>query len=127
MAPDRVFRDGEAEEVILPTTTGQIGILENHTPLVTGLDMGIMLVREQGEWSALGLFRGFAFIQDNTVTILVNEVEVPANVNADEAQQALTEAQAELAKADNPKEKYLKGVQAQRARVRYQLTQVLQG
>ena len=47
MAPDRVFLDGEAEELILPTNTGQIGILQNHTPLITGLDIGVLLVREK--------------------------------------------------------------------------------
>jgi len=126
MAPDRVVLDIEVEEVVLPTTTGQIGVLSNHTPLVTGIGMGVMLLREQAEWSAIALLRGFAFIQDNVVTVLVNEAEFPQNINADEAQAAYAEAEAELAKAQTPTETYLANVKCQRARVRYQVTQVLQ-
>jgi len=126
MAPDRVVLDIDAEEVVLPTTTGLIGVLANHTPLVTGIDMGVMLLREQAEWSAIALLRGFAFIQDDIVTILVNEAEFPENIKADEAQAAFIEAEAELAKAQSKKEIYLAELKCKRARVRYQVTQVLQ-
>ena len=81
MAPDRVFLDGEAEELILPTNTGQIGILQNHTPLITGLDIGVLLLREKSEWSAMAVMGGFALIQDNTLTLLVNEAEFGKNIN----------------------------------------------
>ena len=127
MAPDRVFLDIEAEEVVLPTTTGLVGILENHTPLVTGIGMGIMLLREKGEWTSLALLRGFAFVQENVVTILVNEAEFAKNIDADEAQAAYAEAEAEFAKAKTKTELYLAGVKRDRARVRYQVTQTLQG
>jgi len=127
MAPDRVFLDIDAEEVVLPTTTGQIGVLSNHTPLITGIDMGIMLLREQAEWSAIALLRGFAFIQDNVVTILVNEAEFPKNIDPEVAQAEYAEAEAELAKAQTKTEVYLAGLKCKRARVRYQVTQVLQG
>jgi len=126
MAPDRVVLDIDAEEVVLPTTTGLIGVLANHTPLVTGIDMGVMLLREQAEWSAIALLRGFAFIQDDVVTILVNEAEFPEDITADEAQAAFAEAEAELAKAQSKKEIYLAELKCKRARVRYQVTQVLQ-
>jgi len=126
MAPDRVFMDLDVEEVILPTTTGQMGVLSNHTPLVTAIDMGVMLIREKGDqWSAVALLRGFSFIQDDVVTILVNEAEFPSNINADQAQAAYVKAQAELEKATSKKEKYLATVRCKRARVRYQVTQVL--
>jgi len=126
MAPDRVFMDLDVEEVILPTTTGQMGVLSNHTPLVTAINMGVMLIREQAdEWSAVALLRGFAFIQDNIVTILVNEAEFPSNIDADEAQAVYVAAQAELEKATSKKDIYLASVRCDRARVRYQVTQVL--
>jgi len=126
MAPDRVFMDLDVEEVILPTTTGQMGVLSNHTPLVTAINMGVMLLREKGdEWSAVALLRGFAFVQDNIVTVLVNEAEFPSNINADEAQAAYLAAAAELEKATSKKDIYLANVRCERARVRYQVTQVL--
>jgi F-type H+-transporting ATPase subunit epsilon len=45
IAPDKTVWDAEAEEVILPSTTGQLGILAGHAPLLTALDVGVMRVR----------------------------------------------------------------------------------
>ena len=35
LAPNKNVYQGEAEEVILPSTTGQIGVLPGHISLVT--------------------------------------------------------------------------------------------
>lgn len=40
LVPDRVFWKDNAKEVILPTLTGQMGVLTNHIPLLAGLDTG---------------------------------------------------------------------------------------
>ena len=37
IAPDRNVWDSNAEEVILPSSTGQLGILKGHAPLLTAL------------------------------------------------------------------------------------------
>jgi len=123
MAPDRVFLDIEAEELILPTNTGQIGILPNHTPLLTGLDIGVMLLREKTQWVSMAVMGGFALVQKNTITLLVNEAELGTNVVADEAKAAMEEAQKVFAKADGKKEKIEASLQLQRAQARYQVTQ----
>jgi len=123
MAPDRVFLDIEAEELILPTNTGQIGILPNHTPLLTGLDIGVMLLREKTQWVSMAVMGGFALVQKNTITLLVNEAELGTNVVPDEAKAAMEEAQKVFAKADGKKEKIEASLQLQRAQARYQVTQ----
>ena len=43
--PDRIFFKEDAEELLLPTSTGYIGILQEHAPLVTGLDNGVLALR----------------------------------------------------------------------------------
>lgn len=126
MAPDRVFLDIDAEEVVLPTITGQIGILANHTPLVTGLDTGVMLLREKTEWAALALLGGFAFIQDNTLTILVNDAEFGKTIDATLAETELASATTAAEKATTKADKILTAQQLKRARIRYQVTQLLQ-
>lgn len=126
MAPDRVFLEMDVDEIVLPTITGLMGVLENHTPLVTGLEMGVMLIREDREWSAVALLGGFAFVQQESTTILVNEAEFPKNINADEAKGIYDEAQANLKKATEKKDVLLASLQFKRARARYQATQVLQ-
>jgi len=123
MAPDRVFLDIEAEELILPTNTGQIGILPNHTPLLTGLDIGVMLLRDKTQWISMAVMGGFALVQKNTITLLVNEAEVGTDIVADEAKQVMDEAQKTFDKADGKKEKIEASLQLQRAQARYQVTQ----
>jgi len=123
MAPDRVFLETKVEEVILPTNTGQIGVLSNHTPLLAGLDIGVMLVRENTEWESVALMGGFALIKENKVTILVNDAENSAAVDNAEAEKTLLEAQNAFEKADSPKEKIEANLALKRAKVRFQLTQ----
>lgn len=38
--PDRVFLKDTTKEIILPTLNGQMGILQDHIPILTGLDIG---------------------------------------------------------------------------------------
>ena len=40
--PDRIFFKEDAEELLLPTSTGYVGILKEHAPLVTGLDLSLI-------------------------------------------------------------------------------------
>ena len=35
ITPDKVVWDASAEELILPSSTGQLGILTDHAPLLT--------------------------------------------------------------------------------------------
>ena len=125
MAPDRVFWNATANEIILPTNTGQMGILTNHTPLITGLDIGVMLVREESskgnEWISMALMGGFALIQENTVTILVNDAELATSINSEEAEKSFLEAQTAFEKAESRKEKIETSLTFKRARARLQL------
>jgi F-type H+-transporting ATPase subunit epsilon len=55
-----------------------MGVLRNHIPLLTGLDTGLVLVREMSsdKWISIVVTGGFALVNDNKVTILVNEAEL---------------------------------------------------
>ena len=55
ISPDRTIWDAEAEEVVLPSTTGQLGILSGHAPLLTALDIGVLRVRSDKDWVAIAL------------------------------------------------------------------------
>ncbi len=89
VAPDRTVWDDEAEEVILPSTTGQLGILGGHAPLLTALDTGVLRVRStegSKEWTAIALMGGFAEVDEDEVTILVNGAERGDSIDQSEAE-----------------------------------------
>ena len=94
IAPDKTVWDSPAEEVILPSTTGQLGILSGHAPLLTALDVGVMRVRSEKEWVAIALMGGFAEVESNEVTILVNGAERGDAIDRETARKAYDEAQA---------------------------------
>ncbi len=93
ISPDRVILDQQAQEVILPSTTGQLGILTDHVPLMTALDIGVMRYRDQNRWSAIAVLGGFAEIENNEVTVLVNEAELGAAIDPEQARQEFTDAE----------------------------------
>jgi F-type H+-transporting ATPase subunit epsilon len=99
IAPDKTVWDSTASEVILPSTTGQIGILSGHAPLLTALDTGVMRVRADKEWVAIALMGGFAEVERDEVTILVNSAERGDAIDVEEAREAYSEAEARLSKA----------------------------
>jgi F-type H+-transporting ATPase subunit epsilon len=100
IAPDKTVWDSEAEEVILPSTTGQLGILAGHAPLLTALDVGVMRVRSDKEWVPIALMGGFAEVDSNEVIILVNGAERGDAIDTAKAQAAYQEAEARLNEVD---------------------------
>ena len=75
ITPDKIVWNTPAEEVVLPSTTGQLGILDNHAPLITALEIGVLRVKLENNWKPMILLGGFAEVENNEVTILVNGVE----------------------------------------------------
>lgn len=125
IAPDRTVWDANAEEVILPSSTGQLGILQGHIPLLTALDIGVMRVRINKEWQPIILLGGFAEIKNNTITILVNGAEEASEINTETVKNNLEKAIIELAEANTNKEKIEATQNVRKARARVQAINVL--
>jgi F-type H+-transporting ATPase subunit epsilon len=122
ISPDKTIWDASAQEVILPSTTGQLGILSGHAPLLTALDVGVMRVRPEKEWVAIALLGGFAEVENNQVTILVNGAELGESIDKEAARKALAEAEQNLNAAVNgSRQQQIQAKQAlKRARARLQ-------
>nr|QHB78318.1 ATP synthase CF1 epsilon subunit [Diplazium crassiusculum]QHB79004.1 ATP synthase CF1 epsilon subunit [Diplazium pullingeri] len=103
MAPNRIVWNSEVWEIASSTNSGQVGILPNHAPLLTALDMGVSKIRHDGQWSSMALMGGFAMIDNNQITILVNEAERATEIDPDEARRTFKMAQADSAKAEGKK------------------------
>lgn len=75
LTPDRVICTSLANEVILPSMTGLVGVLDGHATLVTALDTGLLRIKLEETWTPIILCGGLAEIDRNRVTVLVNSVE----------------------------------------------------
>ena len=98
LAPNQNVFEGEAEEVILPSTTGQLGVLPGHISLVTAIDIGVLRLRSNSKWVSIALMGGFAEIESDEVTVLVNSAEIGSQINPQNAEEALNQAKEELNK-----------------------------
>lgn len=122
VAPDKTVWDAQAEEVILPSTTGQLGILGGHAPLLTALDIGVMRVRAEKDWTPIALMGGFAEVESDEVTILVNGAERGDNIDRSQAEEAYQSAQIKMeGVASDDRQAVIQATQAlKRARARFQ-------
>ena len=120
IAPDRTVWDSNAEEVILPSSTGQLGILRGHAPLLTALDIGVMRVRTDKEWTPIVLMGGFAEVENDELTILVNGAEEAASIDKDKAQKELEEMTIRFNEAESSKDRIEATQNLRKARARVQ-------
>lgn len=118
LTPNRIVWDSEVKEIILSTNSGQIGVLQNHAPIATALDIGILRIRLKDRWLTMALMGGFAIIGNNEITILVTDAESASDINPQEAQQTLQIAEANLNKAEGKRETIEANLSLRRAKTR---------
>ncbi len=88
----RVF-EGDVEMVILPSVSGEIGILPRHAPLVAQLSIGrLRALSAGGDWLNFAVSEGFAKIQFNKVIVLADSAEEASQIDVARVQRALDRA-----------------------------------
>jgi F-type H+-transporting ATPase subunit epsilon len=120
ITPDKVVYDANAEELILPSSTGQIGILTGHAPLLTALDIGVMRLKTEADWTSIVLMEGFAEVENNKVTILCNVAEDASSIDRNIAQQELEKVTLLVDEATTKKEKIEATIELRKAKARLQ-------
>ena len=96
LAPDQSVFDDTADEIILPSTTGLLGILPGHISMVTAIDFGVLRVLRNGNWDSIALTGGFAEVESDEVTVLVNKAEMGKNIDSVKAEAELEQAKNQL-------------------------------
>ena len=89
VAVERKLWAGDATFVFTRTTSGEIGILPHHIPLVAQLvDDAMVRVEREGEDDLrIAIDGGFLSVTEETVRILVENAEFESEINADNAKQ----------------------------------------
>ena len=125
IAPDGLIWNTTVQEIILPSTTGQIGILEGHAPLITALEIGVLRIKVDQSWKPILALGGFATVKNDEVTVLVSGIEEVAKENYNEAQDILRQATETLSTAQTIHEKIEASQNLKRAAARLQAYQFL--
>lgn len=104
IAPDGLIWDTTADGVVLPSLTGQLGILTGHAPLITSLEIGILRIKTNSKWTPIIVLGGFAVIQNDEVLVLISGVEEVIKEDYAKAKEILAEAKKNLDSAKTTKE-----------------------
>ena len=120
ITPDKIVWDALADELILPSSTGKIGILTNHAPLLTAIDIGVMQLKSDAGWTSIVLMEGFAEVEENKVTILCNGAEEGSSIDLKTAQEELEKVTLLVDEATTKKEKIEATIQLRKAKARLQ-------
>jgi F-type H+-transporting ATPase subunit epsilon len=93
VAADRMLWSGQATVVNTRTLAGDIGIMANHTPILSVLEPGKVDVRtvDDGHWVA-AIDGGFISVAKNQVSILCDRAEISHESDFEEAKRKLDEA-----------------------------------
>lgn len=85
--------DDDVYEVLLPTLDGEIGVLQDHMPLISAATNGVISVRRSAKDSdrAMEFFAtngGVIEVENNTLRVIVDEADHADEINEAEAQAA---------------------------------------
>merc|ERR1711971_520078 len=105
LSPEGLGVTETVSEVVLPSASGQLGVLANHAPMMTALDTGVLRFKQQGQWKPLVVLGGFASVDSNQLSILVNDFELVEDIDLDKAKTEMEAATASLEKAESKKDK----------------------
>jgi len=123
ITPDCILWDGPVEEALLYTTTGLMGILPNHAPLLTALEIGPLRLRnENKEWLSFAVMGGFATIKDNALTLIVNQAESGTSLEKATVEENLSKAKAALEEASTPADLIEAQIAYRKAKARFEAT-----
>jgi F-type H+-transporting ATPase subunit epsilon len=125
LTPDRIICSTTADEVILPGTTGQIGVLDGHATLITALDTGLLRIKLDQKWTPMILCGGFAEVDQNQVTVLVNDVEELVALDLGEVTKELEKATLAIESAETSKDRLNASIELKKASARVQAVSYL--
>ncbi|TVU39065.1 hypothetical protein EJB05_12468 [Eragrostis curvula] len=96
----------KVDMVIVPATTGQMGVLPGHVATIAELKPGVLSVHEGNDITKYFVSSGFAFVHANSVADIVAVEAVPLDqIDPSSVQKGLTDFTAKLGSASTDLEK----------------------
>jgi F-type H+-transporting ATPase subunit epsilon len=89
VTPERILHEGEAEELVIETKSGQITVFPNHQAMVTILKAGEALIRNEGKEEPLVLSGGLLEVARNQVVVLADTAEHINELDLERAKKAM--------------------------------------
>ena len=98
VTPERMTFAGAVEEVTIPGTEGEFGVLKGHAPLLSAVDFGELSFIRDHQKIRYAVHTGYAEVSSSKVTVLVESAERADQIDLERARQARTKAEEKLTK-----------------------------
>ena len=105
VTPEREVVSGEVDQVVVPGTEGDFGVLPEHAPLMSTIRPGWLTVIEGSDETKIVIRGGFAEVTPEGLTVLAEEAALASELNADEIAQEIQNAREDAADADTDKQR----------------------
>lgn len=92
VTPERIVYNHEVQMVVAMTTTGEIGILPLHAPLVSTLETGeirLKLGEAASDWEAFAVSGGYVQVHEDKVLVLADAAVAVSQIDATVARESL--------------------------------------
>jgi F-type H+-transporting ATPase subunit epsilon len=97
VTPDKLVLSESVDYVGAPGFEGEFGVLPNHIPFLSALQIGNLYYKKDGKAHYVFLSGGFADVSDNKVTILAESAERAEEIDMERARKSKERAEARLA------------------------------
>ena len=104
ITPQEVIYDGEADLVVLRIADGDIGVMRDHAPVVSTVEPREVRITQDDEKYVYATSDGFFKVSENLVQILVEEAVAPDEIDVDEAESRVEDAENELSELSEDEE-----------------------
>jgi len=104
ITPEEVIYDGEADLVIARIADGDLGVLVDHSPLVSTVEVGEVRIRQDDEQLVYATSDGFFKVSENLAQVLVEEAVLVEDIDVDAAEDRVEKAERELSEVSEEAE-----------------------
>lgn len=92
VTPDGLFFDGQAEQLIVRTITGDIGIMARHMNYLSPLGMGRAVVITEGKHRTAACIGGMVSVMNGEVTLMPTTFEWAEDIDIERAERSYAKA-----------------------------------
>ena len=83
VTPEKIYLEGDAQMVVLPGAEGDLGVLPNHSNIITSLRPGIIKVTNSDQTHSLFVEEGFIKFSNNELLVIAVGLDEEAALNND--------------------------------------------
>jgi F-type H+-transporting ATPase subunit epsilon len=96
VSPEKMVFSGMIEEVTIPGTEGEFGVLRGHEAFLSSVDIGELNFLKEGKTTYYAVNTGYAEVTSDKVTVLVETAERADHIDKERAMRAKDNAESRL-------------------------------